>query len=149
VSSCGIRRRRKEGFTVPDEIEGFDPIKELKLHIVPENEDDPNNRLFWMHTHGMLKHGHPELEIHNVDILGVESTGNLLNGWAKYCIDNKPMKAGETVLEHFGPVAARIYLEESTSGDGPCINIKIGEVFFVCHDCQADGEPADPRVGEA
>lgn len=52
----------------------------------------------WIHTHGLVTYGYPELEIRNLPVFMFHEGARLLNQLGQYMIDNKVgFKAGENM----------------------------------------------------
>ncbi len=52
----------------------------------------------WVHTHGLARHGRPELEIRKVPSLFVDSACGILNDVAEYMLTRgRPIAVGDTV----------------------------------------------------
>jgi hypothetical protein len=69
----------------------------VQLHAV-FGEDSPFN---WIHTHGLVTYGLPELEIRNLPVFMFPAGARLLNQVGQYMIDNRTaVKAGENMQVH-------------------------------------------------
>lgn len=66
----------------------------VQLHAV----FGPDGPFTWIHTHGLVTYGYPELEIRNLPVFMLEDGGRLLNQIGQYMLDNKvAVKAGENM----------------------------------------------------
>jgi len=63
----------------------------VKLHLVYDHQPGA-----WLHTHGLVKYGYPELEIRDIPIFLAEDGAHILNGVSQYMLDGKgSIKPGE------------------------------------------------------
>lgn len=69
----------------------LDPAKETVVHIVSDERG-------WVHTHGLDKHGLPELEVRGVPLFLAEDAVVLLNEISDYLLNSgNPVKPGQTM----------------------------------------------------
>lgn len=67
----------------------FDIQNEILVTIIPEEQ----NKLFWLHTKGMIKFGQPELSMHGLTESEYKKAFESLNTLASQVVlDNKPIK---------------------------------------------------------
>jgi hypothetical protein len=84
----------------------FDVKKEVVIHLVTEGVNKG-----WIRTHGLAKHGLPELEIRGVPLFMKPDAARLLNKIADYMLNDPPesVKLGDTMA--VGDEAARFAFE--------------------------------------
>lgn len=91
----------------------IDVERVLSIHMVFDGEQTKG----WVHTHGMNKFGHPELEVRGVSpVFLMPMVGNLLNNIADYMLntDNKVIEGHKMTV---GPFTFRFMKLEPIPGD--------------------------------
>ncbi len=71
----------------------LDVMKEMQIHSLT---DGPAKG--WIHTHGLARHGKPELEIRMVPSMFFASAGRMLNEIGQYMLDSgRSIRPGDTM----------------------------------------------------
>lgn len=63
----------------------FDVNELIEIHLSPASDE----RHVWVHTHGMVKLGKPELEIRDVPLLFQAAAGHMVNSLADYILNEE------------------------------------------------------------
>jgi hypothetical protein len=72
----------------------IDVQKAIQVHVVTDGKETKG----WVHTHGMAKHGKPELEIRGVPLFLAEDATRFINQVADYFLNgDKPVRLGESM----------------------------------------------------
>lgn len=82
--------------------EDFEPAEHISLHVRPA----PPKGL-WVHTHGLLKFGRPELEMRAVPPDLLKDAMNTLLNFARYVVVERPIAPGDTLGNPETPLHAR------------------------------------------
>ncbi len=71
----------------------LDVQKEIQIHALSNGPAKG-----WVHTHGLARHGKPELEIRRVPALFLSAAGRMLNEIAEYMLEGgRPIRPGDTM----------------------------------------------------
>jgi hypothetical protein len=89
-----------EGWPVEEPIPGFDAREHVHIHL----ESDSS----WLHTHGLIKFGRPEMEIYDVPPELYDAACGMLLNTAQYTITSQIIKPGETCGDPKQPFYARV-----------------------------------------
>jgi hypothetical protein len=113
---------------------------DVEAHVVIHavTGDDAEDETAWLHTHGLIKFGRPELELKHVPPELVEVGARFLNNLGQYLIDGAAVLPGETVGARGAPLIAR------QSNDVVEHEPEIPMVELV--DVGDDGEPVERGV---
>jgi len=108
-------------------------VPHLKGPVTPET-------CFHVITRGLCKHyGLPELEVVAVPAAYVEDAGALLNRWATYQIETgKRVRAGERASNSGSMLVYRFEASRNPPARGPCLEIVLDHVHFMCTHCSVD-----------
>ena len=81
----------------------LDPIREITIETLT---DGPSRG--WIHTHGLARHGKPELEIRGAPLFMSRAGAAILNDIADYLLNDatQPLLPGQTIDGPGGPIRA-------------------------------------------
>lgn len=80
---------------------------DVREHIVIHSVPDRRGSTAWLHTHGLVKFGRPELEVYAVPADRTDFVAGGLNGIGQYVVDGNLIRPGETLGDPAVPVLAR------------------------------------------
>jgi hypothetical protein len=89
---------------IPEPLAEIDVREHITVHAVPDERATES----WVHTHGLLKFGRPEFEIHDVPAEMTEGTAIALNDMGQYVLAGALISPGETLGDRAAPLHARI-----------------------------------------
>lgn len=113
-------------------VKKFDVSKEIVIHLV---SDSPKG---WAHTHGLAKHGLPELEIRDVPLFLGPAASRILNQVANHMLHaEEPIKLGDTMA--IGSEAVRFAFEKL-----PLLDESHSEERWTLTDAPLRGACVDP-----
>jgi hypothetical protein len=82
-------------------VRELDPRRHVTVHVVT---DDGSS---WIHTHGLVKFGRPEIEVYDVPDDLLDRVGAVMLDISGYVIDGATIKPGQTLGERSAPVHVR------------------------------------------
>jgi hypothetical protein len=89
---------------VEEPLGDFDVREHIILHTVPMEDDGR----FWIHTHGLVKFGRPEFEIHDLSAGTEEGAAIALNDMGQYVALGALISPNETVGDQAVPLHTRV-----------------------------------------
>jgi hypothetical protein len=98
---------------VDPDNEDFIPAEHISLHVLPA----PPKGL-WVHTHGLVKFGRPELEMRGVPPELLKEAMNTTLNFASYVVEERPIAPGHTVGNPQTPLHARLGRADSEHWEG-------------------------------
>lgn len=129
-----------------DETLTLEKFKEqVTIIVTPEREPQPHpsgkggiagDTPFWLHTVGMNKFDHPELEIREVPAFYTPEAFRTLNHWGHYAVTEKPLSPDENIMTvQTVPLVLRTTLSPDPfwgERDLTCLRIHCEAVLFEC-----------------
>jgi hypothetical protein len=88
---------------VPEPIDELDVREHMIVHAVPEQ----TRRGTWLHTHGLVKFGRPEVEVYDVAPDMADPVAVVLNEISDYVITRALVRPGHTLGDPETPIYAR------------------------------------------
>lgn len=136
--------------TKPPRLTPAEFQRTVQVLCVPEENEHPHvvppGQTFWLHTSGLRRFGHPELEMVNVPLVGIRVVHMTLNAWGYYSICERAIGPGERLHEAgWGLSDVLLTAEPSVhpfwSEDprrGPCLRLRIDGAVFACESCEQE-----------
>ncbi len=91
------------GWRNPEAVEDFDVRDHVTIHALA----DDGGGWDWLHTHGLVKFGRPELEVYDVPAELADGAGPLLNEIAHYLAEGALIRPGDTLGVPDQPISVR------------------------------------------
>jgi hypothetical protein len=91
------------GWRSPEAVGDFDIRDHVTIHALT----DDRGGWEWLHTHGLVKFGRPELEVYDVPAELAAAAGPLLNEIAWYMADGALMRPGDSLGDPGEPISVR------------------------------------------
>lgn len=89
------------GWQAEQRLKRVDCREHVSLHVVGEGDGDR-----WLHTHGLVKFGHPEFEVYRVPGDAVKHVSGFLLDLMQYVVDGALVRPGHTLGTREAPIAA-------------------------------------------